>query len=197
MEDITEQDLGIVAMEPKGTYNPETQYEKLNIVTSNGSSYVTLQDIKNIEPDDDGIYYQLLAEKGDPGDAYVLTEEDKQEIKNEIVNNANSQFNQNVSLQTRAFNDNYTEKLNDFNANENAKLSSFDDDYNSKLTSFNSNADTKISEYNANAQSKIDEYNENSTELVNKIEEQKVQLNKYKTIIMLCQKQKELVLILC
>ena len=41
---IREQVLGIVAMEPMGEYSANVKYEKLNIVTYNGSTYSALKD---------------------------------------------------------------------------------------------------------------------------------------------------------
>ena len=61
------QDLGKVAYLSKGTYNSATQYEKNDVVTYQGSSYVSLQATKGNVPTN-ATYWQLLAEKGDKGD---------------------------------------------------------------------------------------------------------------------------------
>lgn len=59
-------DLGIVGIKNCGEYNAETHYEKLNVVTYQGSSYCALQDtIGNLPTDTD--YWQLYAAKGDTG----------------------------------------------------------------------------------------------------------------------------------
>ena len=58
--------LGIVGMSPKGTYNSETEYEKLNIVTYQGSSYCAKKDTLGNLPTDTE-YWDLIAEKGDTG----------------------------------------------------------------------------------------------------------------------------------
>lgn len=51
--------LGVVAMEPKGEYNADTFYEKLNVVTYNKSSYVAKQKTQGNLPTDT-TYWQLL-----------------------------------------------------------------------------------------------------------------------------------------
>ncbi|MEE3417821.1 MAG: collagen-like protein, partial [Methanosphaera sp.] len=60
-------ELGIVSIVNKGEYNPQTEYEKLNVVTYNGSSYCAKTTTKgNIPTNTD--YWQLYAEKGEKGD---------------------------------------------------------------------------------------------------------------------------------
>ena len=61
------QDLGKVAYLSKGAYNNGTQYEKNDVVTYQGSSYVSLQATKGNVPTNT-TYWQLIAEKGDKGD---------------------------------------------------------------------------------------------------------------------------------
>jgi len=51
--------LGVVAMEPKGEYNADTFYEKLNVVTYNKSSYVAKQKTQGNLPTNT-TYWQLL-----------------------------------------------------------------------------------------------------------------------------------------
>ncbi len=55
--------LGVVAMEPKGEYSSSTYYEKLNVVTYEGSSYVAIKASNGVEPNNTE-YWQLLSEKG-------------------------------------------------------------------------------------------------------------------------------------
>lgn len=66
MSDLT-QVLGVVAMEPKGEYSAFAYYEKLNVVTYEGSSYVAKQSCTGITPTNTE-YWELVAEKGDTGD---------------------------------------------------------------------------------------------------------------------------------
>lgn len=59
--------LGIVGIKNMGVYNPETQYEKLNVVTYQGSSYCATKNTKGNLPTNTD-YWQLYAEKGATGD---------------------------------------------------------------------------------------------------------------------------------
>lgn len=59
--------LGIVGIKNMGEYDSETQYEKLNVVTYQGSSYCALRDTKGNSPTNTD-YWQLYAEKGGKGD---------------------------------------------------------------------------------------------------------------------------------
>jgi len=61
------QDLGKVAYLSKGAYSSSTQYEKNDVVTYEGSSYVSLQNTKGNAPTNT-TYWQLIAEKGTKGD---------------------------------------------------------------------------------------------------------------------------------
>ena len=61
------QDLGKVAYLSKGAYSSSTQYEKNDVVTYEGSSYVSLQSTKGNAPTN-ATYWQLIAEKGTKGD---------------------------------------------------------------------------------------------------------------------------------
>ena len=80
--------LGIVGIKNMGEYNSQTKYEKLNVVTYQGSSYCALKDTTGNLPTNTE-YWQLYAEKGGVGpqgpkpvkgvDYY--TEEDKAEIE--------------------------------------------------------------------------------------------------------------------
>ena len=60
--------LGKVALTPRGAYNANAAYEKLDIISNNGSSYLVLQSVTGVEPPN-ATYYMLLASKGDTGSA--------------------------------------------------------------------------------------------------------------------------------
>lgn len=86
--------LGIVGISNKGQYNSETDYEKLNVVTYNGSSYCALRSCKGIVPTNTD-YWQLYAEKGATGatgeqgpipikGVDYFTTADKLEIENDL-----------------------------------------------------------------------------------------------------------------
>lgn len=58
--------LGIVGIKNMGEYDSQTEYEKLNVVTYQGSSYCALRDtVGNLPTNTD--YWQLYAQKGDIG----------------------------------------------------------------------------------------------------------------------------------
>ena len=59
--------LGIVGIKNMGEYNSETQYEKLNVVTYQGSSYCATKNTKGNLPTNPD-YWQLYASKGATGD---------------------------------------------------------------------------------------------------------------------------------
>ena len=65
-------DLGIVGIKNMGEYNSQTQYEKLNVVTYQGSSYCALKNTKGNLPTDTD-YWQLYAQKGDTGNTPDLS----------------------------------------------------------------------------------------------------------------------------
>lgn len=75
MKNVIEQDLGIVGMEPIGEYDSNIKYERLNIVSYEGSTYCALKDTQGnnpvIEVDGkeaiNGEYWYLVAAKGDRG----------------------------------------------------------------------------------------------------------------------------------
>ena len=63
---MAKQILGRVSIVFKGEYNSTTNYEKLDIVFYNGSSYACLKDCVGIIPTDT-TYWQLVAQKGEQG----------------------------------------------------------------------------------------------------------------------------------
>lgn len=63
---MAKQILGRVSVLFKGEYNSTTNYEKLDIVSYNGSSYACLKESVGVLPTDTN-YWQLVAEKGEQG----------------------------------------------------------------------------------------------------------------------------------
>ena len=59
--------LGKVAITPKGEFNELTEYQVLDIVTYQGSSYISLQKTTGNLPTNEE-YWQLVAQKGDKGE---------------------------------------------------------------------------------------------------------------------------------
>ena len=58
--------LGKVALTPRGVYSPGSSYEKLDVVTYSGSSWLCLQDVQGVTPTP-GVYWMQLTSKGDTG----------------------------------------------------------------------------------------------------------------------------------
>ena len=56
--------LGRVSVAPRGAYNNETSYKRLDVVEYEGSSYLFLKDSTGIDPTGDGEVTMLLAKKG-------------------------------------------------------------------------------------------------------------------------------------
>lgn len=67
--------LGKVAIIPKGIWNAESAYSKLNAVTLGGSSYLAVQDVPAGTSVSNTTYWQMLAEKGTSGGVGQLADE--------------------------------------------------------------------------------------------------------------------------
>ena len=156
---MTKQILGKIAYISKGEYSNSKNYEINDVVTYQGSSYVSLKDMQGNLPTDEN-YWMLLAAKGEQGiqgekgdtgpigpqgvqgiqgekgETYILTDNDKNTIKNEITENANSIFNQNAVSKTDAFNSNANAKTQAFNENVETQTNEFVEVVNSTLSSF-------------------------------------------------------------
>lgn len=87
---MDKQILGKVLITFRGEYKSGI-YEKLDIVTYNGSSYVSKIDDNNSLPTSND--WQLIALKGTDGKNYILTEEDRLMIANIAGQKAESDFN--------------------------------------------------------------------------------------------------------
>ncbi|MDO4672515.1 MAG: hypothetical protein Q4A76_06350, partial [Porphyromonadaceae bacterium] len=60
----------------KGEYNPQTQYERMDVLTYQGSSFVALKTVQGIVPSDDKQNYTMLAKGGKDGkSAYQYAKE--------------------------------------------------------------------------------------------------------------------------
>lgn len=97
------------------------------------------------------------------------TESEKQEMINYIINDSESEFNQNAAQKTiefnnnadsktLGFNQNATNKTNDFNTNATNKTTTFDNNASAKTTSFNENATSKTIDFNSNASTKTTDF---------------------------------------
>ena len=98
--------LGVVAMKTRGEYNSETTYEKLNVVTYQGSSYCAKMDTQGNLPTNT-TYWDLIAEKGAKGDAPTrgvdyYTEADKEAIEEDLSEDVTTEVSSQLSELTSA-----------------------------------------------------------------------------------------------
>ena len=80
--------LGKVICIPRGEYNAEAVYRRLDIVSYNGGSYLVIADsITGITPEAGDRFMQLAAagKNGKDGDDYIITEADKTEIVENVL----------------------------------------------------------------------------------------------------------------
>lgn len=196
----TRQILGKVVITNKGEWNQSNVYETLDVVTYQGSSYMSKVYDNNSLPTDDA-KWQLLAQKGD---TYEVTESDINNIAEKITSNANSNFNKNVAEKIETFNSNAKTKTDEFNSNANTtvsayntnaekkleeyndndtiKLKKYNDNATSSVDNYNSNAGTKLNEYNTNSSDKLKKYNDNATKVFNNYNSNaSAKLNEYNT----------------
>lgn len=66
--------LGKVAVTPKGEWNSTIAYEKLDVVSYNGSSYLSVRTVPAATPLSNTNYWLLLAQKGDTGNGVASIE---------------------------------------------------------------------------------------------------------------------------
>lgn len=99
--------------------------------------------------------------KGEKGDKPINgvdynTPEEKEEFKNEVVEDATTEVKQNIATIKE-------QAIQDFNTNASTKTTAYDTNANAKLTAYNDNATQKTTEYNTNATSKVNEFNTNAS----------------------------------
>lgn len=107
--------LGIVGIKNMGEYNSQTAYEKLNVVTYEGSTYCALKDtVGNLPTNTD--YWQLYAQKGGKGDTGdtgpqgptpvkgvdYYTDSDKQEIEEDLADDIAAEVSSSLGNLTTA-----------------------------------------------------------------------------------------------
>ena len=155
---MAKQILGKVAYVSKGDYNNELFYEINDVVTYNGSSYVALGNTLGNLPTNTS-YWQLLAQKGD---AYTVSEEDLNTIKQEIVDDANNDFNQNVNSKTEEFDTHVETKTSEFDTHVQEKTNEFDTnaaEYDERITQNTEDITYNFARTNKNFQDSL-EYKE-------------------------------------
>lgn len=169
---MARQILGKVVPTGEDTYDNNRTYDELCIVMYNGQSYISKKETRGNKPDNTE-YWQQLVEKPVKGNDY-FTEADKDEIVNDVTNDATNKynqavttgigtFNQNAERKTSDFNDNASEKTDTYNANADSTTQAFTNNANSKTEAYNTNATEKLGTYNSNHTAKLKEYNDNAT----------------------------------
>lgn len=169
---MARQILGKVVPTGEDTYDNNRTYDELCIVMYNGQSYISKKETRGNKPDNTE-YWQQLVEKPVKGTDY-FTEADKDEIVNDVTNDATNKYNQavktgiekfdqNAERKTSDFNDNASEKTDTYNANADSTTQAFTNNANSKTEAYNTNATEKLDTYNSNHTAKLKEYNDNAT----------------------------------
>ena len=166
--------LGKVTVTPKGEYSSSETYKRLDIVTSNGQSYIAKVDNTGISVTDTNTWLQLV-EKPEKGIDYFTEEDiaqlvsmvtdDSESEFNEYYNGKVSDFNSNASSKTSEFNSNYDEKVESFNTIFDTSTDNFDSNYETKLSAFNENASTQTSTFNSVVEQATSDFNSNASTL--------------------------------
>lgn len=115
----------------------------------------------------------MLARGTDGEDGYTpvkgvdyFTEEEIQQIQNEVSGGAIGDFKAVVDEETATFNTNAENTLTDYNANAQEKFDTYNTNADSKFETYDTNAEQHTSDYNINAEQKLESYNQNHTEKV-------------------------------
>lgn len=166
--------LGKVTVTPKGEYSSGETYKRLDIVTSNGQSYIAKVDNTGVSVTDTNTWLQLV-EKPEKGIDYFTEEDiaqlvsmvtdDSESEFNEYYNGKVSDFNSNASSKTTEFNSNYDEKVESFNTIFDTSTDNFDGNYETKLSAFNENASTQTSTFNSVVEQATSDFNSNASTL--------------------------------
>lgn len=159
---ITKQILGKVMITNRGEYSSSRNYEILDVVSYNGSSYISKINDNATLPTSNS--WQLIAQKGD---TYEVSETDIKNIAKQITDNANSEFNTNVNTKLKEYNDNAKNKTDAYDTNASDKLEGYNKNDTDKLSAYNSNAKNKTEIYDTNATEKLNDYNNNVTAKLN------------------------------
>lgn len=178
--------IGRVSVVPKGEYSSTENYKRLDVVSSDGSMYISKKDNNIGNPLTDENWWFKAVEKGEVGaqgekpvnGVDYNTPEEKEEFKNEVVSTATTEvkqnietikeeaiqeFNSNASTKTNEYNDNTTTKLSEYNTNANSKVEEYNSNATQKTNTFNENATTQTETFNNNATSKTNDFNSNAS----------------------------------
>lgn len=84
---MTDTVIGKVSLTPKGPYSAAAQYEPLDVVSYQGSSYIVRKPCTGITPQE-GETYMLAAAKGEQGDTGGVTMEQVNAAIDEAITGA-------------------------------------------------------------------------------------------------------------
>ncbi|MGN1012310.1 MAG: hypothetical protein ACI4ON_00545 [Clostridia bacterium] len=171
--------IGRVSVVPKDEYSSTENYKRLDVVSSDGSMYISKKDNNIRNPLADKNWWFKAVEKGEVGPqgekpvngVDYNTDEEKEEFKNDVINKATEEVEKNIAnIETEAiedYNKNADEKTTEYNTNADNKLKTYNDNTTEKLKEYNDNASSKVEEYNTNANTKTTEFDTNATSKTN------------------------------
>lgn len=124
--------ISVRGAQPKGEWSASATYQKLDIVSYQGSSFAVLKEITGIVPTNDNINYMLIAQKGDVGKSayeyakesgFVGTEQEFAQAQSDILNAKNEveSVKEEVSLIQTQVNQSATQVSNDKQVVETAR----------------------------------------------------------------------------
>ena len=184
-------DLGKVGITLKNEWSNDTSYERLDVVTYEGSSYVSkIDNNSNSNPSTSPTKWQLIAKHGE------FTEQQLEDFKAEVVADSKEEIDdytddkkgeldtytgtkkseldtyegtKESELNTYAgglkdtFDSNASNKTSAFNSNASDKTTAFNSNASDKTTAFDNNASSKTGDFNTNASSKTTAFNDNAS----------------------------------
>lgn len=74
MDEVFKNVSDVKGLSPRGSYDSETMYERLDIIENKGNSYLVLQKFIGIEPEGDNIITMRLAQKGEHGKGFTYAD---------------------------------------------------------------------------------------------------------------------------
>lgn len=89
--------IGTVAMVPKGEYNLEENYEYLNVISYDGSSYIAKRASKGVPPTNTE-YWQLCSRKGDTGEVSLVNVENMLNMGARTINITGNSYQDKTNL---------------------------------------------------------------------------------------------------
>ena len=190
IDEVTKLDVLVTKNEKKREEYYQEIQEKVDNGYFNGATFTPSVDVDgNISWTNDKnlpnpTTQNIKGPKGEKGDTYNLTEQDKKDISSITVESSESTFNQYYNGKLEDFNSNATSKTNDYNTNATNKTTEYNNNAISKVNESNTNANNQLQEYNTNADNKIAEYDEHSQELNNKIVSTRNELERVKNDVL-------------